>query len=293
MDPAIIDAAYAAMKASPMANWVGDGDPEHVGRSSFHALADNVPLDEQAWALDFGCGIGRTTVVVAEALHQGKVVGLDIVKDHIDFCRQEIGSRFSNCEFFVISDHNPHYDHLIPDVPDPDSMPPEEFADRHRGAFSLIYAFSVFTHFTPDMARKYLPLFNPMLKNNGTVFLTCFLNQPTNPEDRRLHEGEPFRDCVESAPLLFSVFDINCLAGLCAEAGLRIRRIVFGHWRGVRGNVAGVHYQDIVILEKIAVLPPDFDPARYIALNSDLEVAGANPVEHYLAFGFYEDRRYR
>jgi hypothetical protein len=41
------------------------------------------------------------------------------------------------------------------------------------------------------------------------------------------------------------------------------------------------------------VLPADFDGTRYLQLNLDVANAGADPAEHYLAFGAREGRRYR
>lgn len=41
------------------------------------------------------------------------------------------------------------------------------------------------------------------------------------------------------------------------------------------------------------VLPADFDPAAYLALNQDVALAAVDPGEHYLAHGWSEGRRYR
>jgi glycosyltransferase involved in cell wall biosynthesis len=42
-----------------------------------------------------------------------------------------------------------------------------------------------------------------------------------------------------------------------------------------------------------AKVPDDFDPDVYVSLHDDLKRAGADGLEHYLKFGFYEGRRYR
>lgn len=39
-------------------------------------------------------------------------------------------------------------------------------------------------------------------------------------------------------------------------------------------------------------LPPDFDAASYLALNSDVLMAGSDPVKHYVTYGRAEGRRY-
>ena len=42
-----------------------------------------------------------------------------------------------------------------------------------------------------------------------------------------------------------------------------------------------------------AELPEDFDPKRYLALNQDVSLAGADPQQHYLEHGWAEKRRYK
>jgi hypothetical protein len=42
-----------------------------------------------------------------------------------------------------------------------------------------------------------------------------------------------------------------------------------------------------------AKLPQDFDVDSYLALNPDVQVAGADPIQHYLEYGFYESRKYK
>lgn len=42
-----------------------------------------------------------------------------------------------------------------------------------------------------------------------------------------------------------------------------------------------------------ALLPPDFDPALYLAANPDVKAAGADPAAHYLQFGRREGRKLR
>lgn len=43
----------------------------------------------------------------------------------------------------------------------------------------------------------------------------------------------------------------------------------------------------------IVKLPADFDPEIYLKLNLDVEEAGADPVDHYLNYGFKEGRSYK
>jgi hypothetical protein len=45
-------------------------------------------------------------------------------------------------------------------------------------------------------------------------------------------------------------------------------------------------------MEKVS-LPEDFDPQGYLLLNPDVRKAGVDPVQHYLEFGYREQRAYK
>ena len=45
--------------------------------------------------------------------------------------------------------------------------------------------------------------------------------------------------------------------------------------------------------ERKSIIPADFNPNLYLQLNPDIAQAGADPVEHYLNHGFFENRRYK
>jgi hypothetical protein len=40
-------------------------------------------------------------------------------------------------------------------------------------------------------------------------------------------------------------------------------------------------------------LPEDFDPEYYLAINSDVQKSGQDPVQHYLRYGRKEGRQYK
>src|SRR6202011_2974808 len=75
---------------------------------------ENLPLQRNDAVLDFGCGIGRTSVLLAEFLQEGgQVVGSDIVPGQIRFCREQFANFFPNATFYCLQASNPNYDHLI------------------------------------------------------------------------------------------------------------------------------------------------------------------------------------
>jgi SAM-dependent methyltransferase len=282
---------FEAMRRSGMNDWVGGADPAEIASLNFACLRDNLLLRPSDHVLDFGCGIGRTSVPLAEFLNAGKLVGVDIIPAQIQFCQAEIVSRFINTSFYCTDARNPHYDRLISE--DNIVISEADFVEHHVASFDLIVAFSVFTHFDPAMASKYLAFLKQLTKQAGWLHLSWFFDHESNPPDRRLSDGEHFRDLGN---LGFALFSPRLFEELVADAGLQIRRISYGYWRdGWRPDVTlrGAHPQDVAILYRPVELPDDFDPVRYLELNQDVAAAGVDPVRHYLDHGYREQRRLR
>src|SRR5271166_6300317 len=288
----IAEAIFEAMRQSGMHDWVGGGgaDPAAASAENFACVLDNLSLRPSDRVLDFGCGIGRTSVPLADFLSTGELVGVDIVPAQIRFCRAEIASRFRNASFYCTNARNPHYDRLISE--NDIVISEDDFLKNHAASFDLVVAYSVFTHFDPPMAAKYLSFLKQLTKEDGWLFLSWFFDHKANPSDRRLSNGEDFRDLGN---LAFALFSPQLFEELVADAGLQIRRVTYGYWREGRPNVTlkGEHPQDIAILYRPIELPVDFDPVRYLELHRDVAEAGVDPVRHYLDHGRREGRRLR
>jgi SAM-dependent methyltransferase len=242
---------YAAMRQTEMNDWVGAGDPVEIGAINFASIVENLPLARNHAVLDFGCGIGRTSVLLAEFLSQGgHLVGSDIVPAMIQFCQQQFARSFPNTKFYCVRGSNPLFDLFSMKSSSPSEIIDEKafFKDFHE-AFDVVVAFSVFTHFDPVMASRYLVSLRNVIKARGHLFLTWFLDHPANPPDSRLLSSENFRD--RDGNLGFAIFSPTAIADLAISAGLLIERISYGYWRGwPSDNLKGHHYQDIVILRR-------------------------------------------
>src|SRR5262249_54397249 len=69
--------------------------------------------------------------------------------------------------------------------------------------------------------------------------------------------------------------------------------VAAGGWYGVERMLV---LTSLAIMQKKHYqvgLPADFDPVRYLELNQDVAALGADPVRHYLDFGWRERRRLR
>jgi SAM-dependent methyltransferase len=283
-----------------MREWVGTGDPAGVATENFTSIIENLPLRPSDAVLDFGCGIGRTSVALANYLgDSGIFVGSDIIPSQIQFCREQFAKPFPRAEFYCLRASNPHYDHhLVIDDQDVDfRIYEQEFSEKYRKKFDAIIALSVFTHFTPEMAEKYLKFLCELAKPSGHLLLTWFLNHPDNPRqfsgmEARLAADESFSD--PGGNLDFALFSLEAVARLAARAGLLVERVSYGRWRGGGWSAAplrGQHSQDVVILRP--ALPSEFDASAYLQLHQDVAAAGVDPARHYVAYGHNERRRLR
>lgn len=250
-EQATVAAIYEAMRRTPMHLWVGGGDPEITGLDCYEALQHLAPIMQGQRVLDYGCGIGRTAVHVASCVPDVTLVGVDIVPSMIEFCHTHIAKVLANTTFYCIEDENPHYDRFLPSEPF-GRVSLETFVAEHRGSFDLVYAYSVFTHFDPSMTERYLQTLGQLLSSSGKIMLTCFLNAPSNPATKRLPLGSHFLDSEPNDPLRFAVYDLGYLTDLMYANGLRLTSAMFGHWRGYGQAGASCHYQDALVLEKLA-----------------------------------------
>jgi SAM-dependent methyltransferase len=283
---------YAAMRQSEMCNWVGDGDPAIIGAANFTCLVENLPLRRDDVVLDFGCGIGRTSVLLAEFLEGGQVVGSDIVPGQIRFCQDQFAQFFPNATFHCIRASNPAYDARTAMTADEALAIDEElFFQKYSNVFEIVVAFSVFTHFDPTMASRYLKYLRGVTKPGGHLLLTWFLDHPGNPTESRLVPGQNFLN--PDGNLGFAIFSLAAVLELSSSAGLLVETISYGTWRGAPTIYKGQHGQDIVVLRLPFELPIEFDANIYLAIHKDVAQAGVDPLQHYITHGCREGRRLR
>jgi SAM-dependent methyltransferase len=137
---------------------MGEEDPGAVFESTGHvhrAMIEEFLPEGWDWAgkrtLDFGCGSGRVTrrfQKEAEEAEGAEFWGCDIDRPSIDWLRENLEPPF---HFFATDEEA--------------SMPQED------GFFDLIYAFSVYTHFTDNWAG-WMAEHHRVLKDDGLLLLS-------------------------------------------------------------------------------------------------------------------------
>lgn len=249
-----ISQIWDRLQATHMHNWVGGGDVRQVGLANFRSVVETVLLRHDMRVWDLGCGIGRTAIPLAQAVPEGQVVGTDILPSQIRFCQEEISPHFPNTRFICNLAAHPVYTNYDTTVirSDIESMSDEEFRMAFEKHFDLVCAFSVWSHFSPEMAEHYLRLVATVTKGSANILLTGFFNHPANSSETTLRTGEPWRDVWPAIPLGFVVYDLSYMTFLIARAGLQLVRVTFGHWRNhqLAGGFPGQHDQDLMLLRK-------------------------------------------
>ena len=119
--------------------------------------------------LDFGCGCGRVArQLIQQQPRPQRYVGLDLHAGMIEWCNLNLAPRAAGFKFH-------HHDVFYPSFNPGEGKPlcaPLPFGD---GEFSLVLAFSVFTHLTQSQTEAYLVELSRVLAPGGTLLSSWFL----------------------------------------------------------------------------------------------------------------------
>ena len=139
------DEIFEKMRLSPLTALVGGGDPRAVGKANVSLLDHLIDMRKIGVVLDYGCGVGRTATALLQLLREDqRLIGIDILPQLIKFCRDEIGMRYSNVDFFCTDAGNPHY--LVSDDTEQPPILEQSLIEQLSGRVDLLCAFSIVTH---------------------------------------------------------------------------------------------------------------------------------------------------
>lgn len=244
-----IEQVFRAMQSTELRGITGSKEADQLksGRENLNAILAGFPLSRSAKVLDFGCGIGRTSALLADYLSDGSVGGIDIVPELIAFCQKEVGPLFPNTWFRLTRTEtdSAHYQHLVTNASG--AVAEADFFSLHRQTFDLVVAFSVFTHLRPDAVAYYLRALRGVIKPNGRLLLTWFLDHPANPPMPigRVPVGADFN---APSDLWFALYTLPHLERLAEVGQLWIEQVTYGVWRNwPEIALRGQNYQDVVV----------------------------------------------
>jgi FkbM family methyltransferase len=146
------------------------------GIEQINFLKNEKLISEDTRILDFGCGQGR----LLNSLKYSKTnfssyIGLDTSEDSIRWCQSHL-AKCGNVEFIHLPAENARYN--------PNASGLKHLPFKHN-EFSLIFLNSVFSHMLADDISFYLSEFHKVLKDDGAIYLTAFIeeNVPTVQEN--------------------------------------------------------------------------------------------------------------
>ena len=190
---------------------VGPTDPRAFENPDGALLDPVLGPDRHRRVFDFGCGCGR---VARQLLQQEtppeRYVGIDLHPDLIAWCQRNLRAPGFEFHHHDVADpqRNPGSTHATAPFPAADS------------SFTLVLAWSVFTHLTEDQVAPYLAEIARILEPGGAFWSTWFLFErrafPMLPDDRHALYVD---DRYLTAAVLY---DRDWLVEQAREAGLTI-----------------------------------------------------------------------
>lgn len=131
-----------------------DEDPEYVRKSLENELFAYFDAKDFAGKriLDFGCGSGASTAILARMFPASQIVGIELFPELLEIARHRVKHyNFSNVD--------------LRQSPSPADLPPD------LGEFDFVILSAVFEHFLPDERQTLVPKIWATVKNGGFLFL--------------------------------------------------------------------------------------------------------------------------
>jgi SAM-dependent methyltransferase len=238
-------------------NITGAG-PESFGaisESHMAQLAEYTPILPDHHVLEIGCGIGRDAIPLADLLPRGSYLGVDVIRDSIDWCNANIARLHPNFRFvhFDVRDqlHNPRGTTRTLDIVLP-------LADS---SVDRVIAQSVFTHMAEVDTTHYFREFRRVMSAGAMVFATFFIvnaavlaKARSNPDRTPFHlafEHEYGDGCFindPEHPMGAVAYNQEALERMVLAGGFYDYRIVRGNWSGAVPAASAAAGQDFVVL---------------------------------------------
>jgi SAM-dependent methyltransferase len=202
---------------------VGLLDPAAYDNPTGDVVYSYLSAESYESVLDFGCGCGRMArQLMLQKSRPRRYLGMDLHRGMINWCRANLTSIAPEFEFR-------HHDVYSPGL-NPTAtrrMAPFPVAD---GEFTLVQAWSVFTHLTQEQTEHYLREARRALRTDGCLHSTWFLF-----DKRYFPMMQDFQNTLfinESDPSNAVIYDVDWLTNEMRAADLVISYAIPPEIRG-------------------------------------------------------------
>jgi cyclopropane fatty-acyl-phospholipid synthase-like methyltransferase len=166
--------------------------------------------------LDIGCGFGRLPIGLNKIFDSINYIGIDVHRPSIVWCKKFLSKNTSQLNFIHFNIKNERYNEDGNEFGDDFKFPIDSKSQ------DLIYLYSVFSHMKIEEMRKYFIDFKRIIKKNGNIFFTAFVEK--NVSDYSINpEGYIFEEF--SGPLHVVRYDFDFLLNELKIAGFKIEKI--------------------------------------------------------------------
>jgi SAM-dependent methyltransferase len=213
-DEAVAAAGSIPIPPPPMRQLVGPTDPEAFDNPNGDLVFPYLQPETYEAVFDFGCGCGRIArQLIQQRSRPGRYVGIDLHPAMIEWCNTNLRPFAPEFEFY----HHDVFNYSFNPGPDKPTFLPFPVADAQ---FTLVNAWSVFTHLNEAAARHYLHEAARILKPTGILHATWFLFNKT--DFPMMQEFQNALYINETDPTNAVIFDRAWVRNVAAEAGLTI-----------------------------------------------------------------------
>jgi SAM-dependent methyltransferase len=207
-----------------MRELVGPTDPAMFDNPSGEPLYPYLPPHAYDAVFDFGCGCGRVArQLIQQQPRPKRYLGVDIHRGMIEWCRQNLMPAAPGFDFVH---HDVFNRGLNPGEGKPDRAPFPAPDD----SFTLVQAWSIFTHLTESQASYYLGEVARILRPDGFLNSTWFLF-----DKREFPMMQDFQNALyinDVDPTNAVIFDREWLRRKAAAVGLTISSVRQPRMRG-------------------------------------------------------------
>jgi SAM-dependent methyltransferase len=224
--PSVGDESAVDLPIPPpeMRELVGPTDPEAFDNPTGEPVYPYLPLDAYEAVLDFGCGCGRVArQLIQQRPRPQRYLGIDVHRGMIQWCRDNLTPQAPGFDFVH---HDVFSAGLNPGEGKPDRAPFPVAAN----SFTLVQAFSIFTHLTEGQAQHYLSEAARVLRPDGVLHSTWFLF-----DKRDFPMMQDFQNALyinDVDPTNAVIFDREWLRYQARAVGLTIYRVMPPVYRG-------------------------------------------------------------